>query len=331
VNEPLASVLVVPTAWSDRATPGRAMTVTVSPDEPATVPVRLTLRPYFTTLALAFSETCTDDERIAALWCEIDAAKPFAFVAVTTTRSVLPTSSEVGEYVSLFASVMLWQRAPVASQRTHWYAYVIGAAPFHVPLLAVSALPSIAEPVIAGRAVLTGAFVAAALMTAVSGELWLFVPAEFVAVTITRSRWPRSSEVRMSVWLWPASSMATQDAPPPVQRVHRYLNVIGAVPAHAPLWAVSTLPTTGAPVTVGRVVFCGGPVPAATLSAVTEATSAVARPVVNPSQARRSHRFLPGHCRCLLPPGGISRLYASQLPGPRGRRRIRCKNDGKRR
>ena len=130
------------------------------------------------------SDTCTDDvERIVALWCEIDALEPFAFVAVTRTRSVLPTSSESVLYVSLVASVIARQSAPGASQRSHWYANVICAAPFQVPLLAVSALPWITEPVIDGRVVATGAFAEVALITAVAPESRLFVPDEFVPVT----------------------------------------------------------------------------------------------------------------------------------------------------
>ena len=121
---------------------------------------------------------------------------PFAFVAATMTRSVLPTSSDAVEYVWLVASVMSRQPAPVASQRCHWYVNEVGVAPFQVPLLAVSVFPSSEEPVIDGRVVATGAFVAAARITAVAADARVFVPAEFVAVTVTRSRWPTSSVVR---------------------------------------------------------------------------------------------------------------------------------------
>src|SRR5213592_2834905 len=93
-------------------------------------------------------------------------------------------------------------------------------------------------------------------------------------------------------WLCAASSIAVQAVPVPLQRVHWYLNVIGAVPVHTPLCAVSTLPTTGVPEIEGRAVAWGGPVAAPTLSAVAEATSAVARAVVSPSHARQAHRFL---------------------------------------
>jgi hypothetical protein len=88
---------------------------------------------------------------------------------------------------------MLRQPAPVASQRCHWYVNEVGVAPLHEPLLAVSVLPSSEEPLIDGRAVATGAFVAAGRMMAVAADSREFVPAEFVAVTVTRSRWPTSS------------------------------------------------------------------------------------------------------------------------------------------
>src|SRR5438128_826368 len=105
-NEPLAVVVVVPTVCSDRFRPGRAWIVTTSPAEaPATVPDSVAERPYITTLAELCSVTCTDEAaRTAAVWCEIDEPEPDEFVAVTTTRSVLPTSSEVGVYV--------WSAAP---------------------------------------------------------------------------------------------------------------------------------------------------------------------------------------------------------------------------
>ena len=101
---------------------------------------------------------------------------------------MLPTSSESVLYVSLVASVIARQSAPAASQRSHWYANVICAAPFQVPLLAVSVVPWITEPVIDGRVVATGAFARLALITAVAPESRLFVPDEFVPVTGTRSR-----------------------------------------------------------------------------------------------------------------------------------------------
>jgi hypothetical protein len=54
------------------------------------------------------------------------------------------------------------QLPPSLSQRLHWYAYVIGSVPAHVPLLAVSCWPSVADPEIVGGAVLFGTAVAAA-------------------------------------------------------------------------------------------------------------------------------------------------------------------------
>ena len=48
------------------------------------------------------------------------AVAPAAFVAVTTTRTVAPTSAAVSAYVALVAPAMSVQVAPVASQRRHW-------------------------------------------------------------------------------------------------------------------------------------------------------------------------------------------------------------------
>ncbi len=45
---------------------------------------------------------------------------PFAFVAVTTTRSVWPTSAEPTVYRKLFAPAIDPQLPPAVSQRSHW-------------------------------------------------------------------------------------------------------------------------------------------------------------------------------------------------------------------
>src|SRR6476659_7427314 len=103
--------------------------------------------------------------------------------------------------------------------------------------------------------------------------------------------------------------MFTHDAPVALHRDHWNLNVIGAVPAHDPGWPVRILPLTGLPVTVGRVVFVGGPVAAE----ADAATSAVASVASNASQVpRQAHRFVFVRMRkCLLPPGKESRTLAS--------------------
>ena len=105
------------------------------------------------------------------------------------------------------------------SQRCHWYVNV-GVAPFQTPSEPVSVFPSIGEPLITGRVESTGAFVGAALTIPVAPELRVFRPAEFAAATITRSRWPRSSEVRMYRVLCAASGMFMHPLPAAVQRDH---------------------------------------------------------------------------------------------------------------
>src|SRR5437763_17095814 len=107
----------------------------------------------------------------------------------------------------------------------------------------------------------------------------------------------------MNAWLWAASLMLTHPVPVGEQRDHWYLNAIGAVPVQLPLWAVKTLPTTGEPVTEGRVVFVGGPVAAAAPTAPTAATSAVASAALSRDHDRQAHLFLLRFIsKCLLPP-----------------------------
>jgi hypothetical protein len=82
--------------------------------------------------------------------------------------------------------------------------------------------------------------------------------------------------------------MFTHEDPVELQRAHWNLNVIGDVPAQPPGWPVRILPLTGLPVTVGRVVFVGGPVAAAAL----DATIVVASIAIRASHEREAHRFL---------------------------------------
>ena len=51
---------------------------------------------------------------------------------------------------------MSTQLAPFAAQRRHWYAYVIGVVPFHVPDDAVSVEPSVVVPEIVGTDLVAG-------------------------------------------------------------------------------------------------------------------------------------------------------------------------------
>jgi hypothetical protein len=67
--------------------------------------------------------------------------EPLAFVAVTRKRTVDPMSAAVSVYRSLVAPAMDAHVAPFSSQRTQTAAYVIGAVPFHLPLMPLSTLP----------------------------------------------------------------------------------------------------------------------------------------------------------------------------------------------
>src|SRR3954470_10086940 len=51
--------------------------------------------------------------------------------------------------------------------------------------------------------------------------------------------------------------MSLQFLPLSSQRLHWYVNEIGAVPVHVPFWAVSVCPTCGVPLMVGGVWFVG--------------------------------------------------------------------------
>jgi hypothetical protein len=59
---------------------------------------------------------------ILALCAAVAVAVPAVFVAVTTTRVVVPTSAEVSVYVCAVAFGMSVQFEPPASQRRHCYA-----------------------------------------------------------------------------------------------------------------------------------------------------------------------------------------------------------------
>ena len=63
-------------------------------------------------LALGF---CGGVAAIAAVWAEVACAVPAAFVSVTTTRTVVPTSPWPSVYVDAVAPWMLWQLASTGS------------------------------------------------------------------------------------------------------------------------------------------------------------------------------------------------------------------------
>jgi hypothetical protein len=51
--------------------------------------------------------------------------------------------------------------------------------------------------------------------------------------------------------------MFAHDVPVELQRIHWYLNAMGAVPVQLPVCPVRIFPTTGEPVTDGPLVFWG--------------------------------------------------------------------------
>jgi hypothetical protein len=78
------------------------------------------------------------------------------------------------------------QSPPVREHRRHRYEKWIGAVPVHAPGVAVSTLPTIGEPEIAGRAVSCGAWAAWAATTPVGEEAAEAEPSLFVATTAAR-------------------------------------------------------------------------------------------------------------------------------------------------
>ena len=110
--------------------------------------------------------------------------EPATFEAVTTTRSVQPTSAEVSPYVCATAVSMFPQFAPPESQRRHWYANEIGCVPDHVPGSADNVCPACPLPETVGTAVFTGGF---PTTTTVCADIAAELPATFDPVTITRN------------------------------------------------------------------------------------------------------------------------------------------------
>jgi hypothetical protein len=92
--------------------------------------------------------------------------------------------------------------------------------------------------------------------TAVALDVAVAEPAEFVAVTATRSVAPRSSAV--SVYVEPdALGTAVHAAPLELQRCHWYAYVIGCTPVQTPVEACSSEPGAVPPEIVGGSVFVG--------------------------------------------------------------------------
>src|ERR687884_2385544 len=103
---------------------------------------------------------------------ELELAEPAAFVAVTATRNVEPTSPDTSWYVAPVAPATSEQFAPAESHRRHWKAYVMVGVPVHVPVEAVSVWPSWTVPVmVGGRAAEGGAGSTRAVRALVAGVL----------------------------------------------------------------------------------------------------------------------------------------------------------------
>ena len=68
-----------------------------------------------------------------AVAAEIALLEPFAFLAVTLKRIVLPTSPEVSSYVRLVAPEMALQLAPFELQRCQLFVKLIGVVQSQVP------------------------------------------------------------------------------------------------------------------------------------------------------------------------------------------------------
>jgi len=107
---------------------------------------------------------------------------------------------------------------PPASQRRHWYVYVIGSVPVQRPRPALSVLPSLDVPDSEGAEVFAGA-VPVALTTPVGADVAVVDPDPFDAVTATRSRRPMSPVVTVYCRLL-APPIGLQFAPAESQRSH---------------------------------------------------------------------------------------------------------------
>jgi hypothetical protein len=96
-----------------------------------------------------------------AVGAELAEAEPRAFVAVTTDRTVCPTSPDPRGWRRVVAPAITTQFAPVLSQSSHLYLYDVGLFA-HVPVVVVKVCPLTDDPLTTGAPVLTGASTLAA-------------------------------------------------------------------------------------------------------------------------------------------------------------------------
>ncbi len=91
-----------------------------------------------------------------AVWSDWALDEPSAFVAVSSTRSVEPTSPGATTWVCPVSPAIAAQPAPTASQRSHASAKPIGGVPVQEPETAVSVSPETAVPLMVGGDALDG-------------------------------------------------------------------------------------------------------------------------------------------------------------------------------
>jgi hypothetical protein len=188
----------------------------------------------------------------AVVCFETNVVEPFAFVAVTETRSVRPASAWVSVYVLPDAPLIVAQLLPSASQRLHENATLVGF-PLHVPWLAVSVDPTVVVPEMAGSVVGVGAFVLET--TGEAAEFALPEPVAFFAVTVTVSVCPTSAATALYVAAV-APAIALHEAPLASHRFHAYVYDVG-VSVQVPLVVERVCPSWAVPEMVGLALLVG--------------------------------------------------------------------------
>jgi hypothetical protein len=128
---------------------------------------------------------------MTAVGTEVAFVEPSRLVAVTRTRSVLPTSTPLSVYVLLVAPLIAEQLPPLRSQRRHEKANVIGCGPVHLPSLAVSVCSCCGVPaIVGGDSLLGGAWATAAPLSAsaaVAASTSMAVPAASASIFLFRA------------------------------------------------------------------------------------------------------------------------------------------------
>src|SRR5918994_4716127 len=122
---------------------------------------------------------------------------------------------------------MAVQAVVVRGQRCHWYEWVIGVVPLHVPTNAVSTLPRASVPLKVGRAVFEGRVVVPDVpvpwvIGSVGDAVAVAVPVALRAVTTTAIVEPTSAAVGMYDEAV-AEAMLAKTVPEAVHRCHWYV------------------------------------------------------------------------------------------------------------